>query len=81
LITPQKYGVWKRWPPEFEPTIRPKWTGYFVSPKDFVKNFTKFLQEIHQRDFIRTAMPQARIREWPLLAEVIVIAPPPLRTF
>jgi F-type H+-transporting ATPase subunit a len=44
--------------------------GYFVSPKDFVKNFTKFLQEGNRRDFIGTAMLQARVREWPLLTEI-----------
>jgi hypothetical protein len=54
---------------------------YFVLPKDFVKNFTKFLQEINDGDFIRTAMPQARIREWPLLTEVDAAVPPPLLTF
>jgi hypothetical protein len=48
--------------------------GYFVSPKDFVKNFTKFLQRIGCRDFIRTAMLQARIREWPLLTEVNAVS-------
>jgi hypothetical protein len=55
--------------------------SYFVLPKDFVKNFTKFLQEFNHRDFITTAMPPARIREWPLLAEVNPAVPLPLRTF
>ena len=54
---------------------------YFVSPKDFVKNFTKFLQEINSRDFIRAAMLQARVREWPLLAEAKTAVPLPQRTF
>jgi hypothetical protein len=65
----------------FEHSIRPHWERYFVLPKDFVKNFTKFLQEINDGDFIRTAMPQARIREWPLLTEVDAAVPPPLLTF
>jgi hypothetical protein len=57
------------------------WRVYFVSPKDFVKNFTKFLQEFNRRDFIRTVMLQARVREWPLLAEITAAVPLPLRTF
>jgi hypothetical protein len=55
--------------------------GYFVSPKDFVKNFTKFLQEIHHRDFIRTAMLQARVRVRPLRAEINQAVTLPLRTY
>jgi hypothetical protein len=64
------------------PTAR-DWRFYFVSPKDFVKNFTMFLQESNRRDFIRTAMLQARVREWPLLAETnaAMPLPLPLRTF
>jgi hypothetical protein len=57
------------------------WRGYFVSPKDFVKNFTKFLPEFNTRDFIRTAMLQARFRERPLPAEINAVVTLPLRTF
>jgi hypothetical protein len=68
-------------PPILNVRTVPRGQGYFVSPKDFVKNFTKFLHEIQCRDFIDSAMPKARVRERPLLAEINAVVPLPQRTF